>query len=81
VLQAQKIVRSVKEAKELFEELSSTMECGERVKVAVKNVSEVQKYVELVIKSGLSLVDIEEANNNYYLIIENRFGSRCVQDV
>lgn len=76
-MRAQKSVRSVEEAKELFAELGNTMECGEIVKVKIKNINEVQKYVELAIKSGLSLIDIEEVNKDYYLVIENRFGSRC----
>lgn len=79
-MRAQKSVKNVKEAKELFKELSSTMGCGERIKVMIKNLSEIQAYVELLIKFGLSLVDIEEINNDYYLVIENRFGSRCAQD-
>ncbi|MEO3993392.1 MAG: hypothetical protein QN229_03665 [Desulfurococcaceae archaeon TW002] len=77
-MQTQKSVKSIKEANELFKELSSTMECGERVKVMIKNVGEIQKYVEIIIKYGLSLIDIEEVNNDYYLVIENRFGVRCV---
>lgn len=80
VLRAQESVKNVKEAKELFRELNNIMECGERVKVMIKNINEIQAYVELLIKFGLSLVDIEETNGDYYLVIENRFSSRCAQD-
>lgn len=73
----QKVVRSVKEARELFSELSNTLECGESVKIMITNITEIQKYVELVIKSELSLVDIEEVGSNYYLVIVNRFAGRC----
>ncbi|MFN3268568.1 MAG: hypothetical protein ACK416_04845 [Zestosphaera sp.] len=76
-MQTRRSVRNIKEANELFKELSNTMECGERVKVMIKNVGEVQKYVEIIIKYGLSLIDIEEVNNDYYLVIENRFSVRC----
>jgi len=79
-LRAWKSIRNVKEAKELLTELSNTIECGERVKIVIENIGEIQKYVELIIKSGLSLIDIEEANNYYYLVIENRLSDRCVQD-
>lgn len=79
-MRARKSIRNVKEAKEIFTELSKTMECGERVRVMIEKVGEVQKYVELIIKSGLSLIDIEEANKEYYLVIESRLSDRCVQN-
>ncbi|MEM0038440.1 MAG: hypothetical protein QXS42_05420 [Zestosphaera sp.] len=73
----QRVVRSVKEARELFSELSNTLGCGESAKVMITNVTEIQRYVELVIRSGLSLVDVEEVGGNYYLVIVNRFAGRC----
>ncbi|GEM_PF-997353 len=79
-MRARRSVRSVKEAKELFTELSDAMECGERVKVLIEDISKIHEYVELVIKSKLSLIDVEEAGKNYYLVIENRFSNRCVQN-
>jgi len=79
-LRTQRSVRNVKEAKELFTELSDAMECGERVKVLIKDISKIHEYVELVIKSKLSLIDVEEIGKDYYLVIENRFGNRCVQN-
>lgn len=74
------VVRNVKEAKELFTELSETMECGGRVRVMIGDVMKIHEYVELVIRAGLSLIDIEEISNDYYLVIENRFGRGCEQD-
>ena len=80
-MRVQKSVKNVREARELLIELSNTMECGETVKVLIKNINEIQRYVELIVKYGLSLIDVEEVNGDYYLIIENRFGSRCMQGV
>ncbi len=74
------VVRNAKEAKELFTGLSETMECGGRVRVVIGDVTRIHEYVELVIKAGLSLIDVEEISSDYYLVIENRFGRRCEQD-